>query len=59
MGDVDDLSPEELEAFGWLYDVLTCDGWPEWERRQRRAVAWLRSRPGVQEAARRSIEGED
>ena len=58
-GDVDDLSPEELVAFGWLHDVLTWDGWPGWEHRQQQAVAWLRSRPGVEEAARRSIEEVD
>ncbi len=54
--EADDILPEDLEAAGQAYDVMAAEGWDGWERRQNEAVEWLRSRPGIREAVRRSIE---
>ena len=38
------VSDSELEAAGFMYDVLAKEGWDGWLKRNDEAVAWLRER---------------
>jgi len=54
--EADEISLEELEAAGEMFDILASEGWAGWKKRQEEALAWLDARPGQKEAIRASLE---
>jgi hypothetical protein len=53
--EADEISLEELEAAGEMYDILASEGWAGWKKRQEEALAWLDALPGKEEALRASL----
>ena len=53
--EADEISLEELEAAGEMYDILASEGWAGWKKRQEEALAWIAALPGNEEAIRASF----
>ena len=54
--EADEISLEELEAAGEMFDILASVGWKGYLKWQEEALAWLAARPGQKEAIRPSLE---
>jgi hypothetical protein len=47
----DEISLEELEAAGEMFDILVSVGWKGYLKWQEEALAWLAARSGLKEAS--------
>lgn len=54
--EADEISLEELEAAGEMFDILASVGWKGYLKWQEEALAWLAARPSQKEAVLASIE---